>query len=55
MACCVCTRAMKEKGAKVERMMKPEDIAKAAMLAVFTSGSAVPEEVVMRPVEPVFG
>lgn len=49
------TEKMKEKGAKVERMMKPQDIAKAAMLVVFTSGSAVPEEVVMRPVEPVFG
>ena len=43
-----------EEGADPEKMIRPEDIAEAAMLAVRTSNTAVPEEIVVRPLAPVF-
>jgi short-subunit dehydrogenase len=49
------TESAAEKGADPEKMIRPEDIAEAAMLAVRTSNTAVPAEIVVRPLAPVFG
>ena len=48
------TGSMAENGADPEKMIRPEDIAEAAMLAVRTSNTAVPEEIVVRPLAPVY-
>ncbi|KAK9824641.1 hypothetical protein WJX72_011991 [[Myrmecia] bisecta] len=44
---------MTEGRGDAEKMIKPSDIAEAALLAVRTSAHAVPTEITIRPVEPV--
>lgn len=48
------TQSYTEKEVDPSKMIRPEDIAEAAMLAIRTSNSAVPQEIVVRPLLPVF-
>ncbi len=45
----------KTDAAALKRMIQPNDIAEAALLAVRMSPSAVPNEITVRPGPPVFG
>lgn len=49
------TQGYADKGADPDKMIRVTDIVECAMLAVRTSGSAVPEEIVIRPLQPVMG
>jgi short-subunit dehydrogenase len=42
------------KGVDHSLMIKPEDVAEAAMLALTTSATCCPSEITVRPVKPVY-